>query len=202
MAAPSANTSGKPSPTTAKHVYHDLNTIISGVVDGGETGVGLESTVLDLTNPDHPVILRPGGISQEDLEKVIGYVDMDPSFKKADKAPKAPGMKYIHYTPDEPVWIVENNWEGAITKLLNQGEKIGILANDEILSQWKHKATAIFSLGLTKDAKSASRLLYSGLRAFENTEATVILAEPHPKEGIGVAYMNRLEKAAGNKRFD
>lgn len=202
LAAPSANTSGKPSPTTAKHVYHDLNTTISGVVDGGETGVGLESTVLDLTNPDHPIILRPGGISQEDVEEIIGYVDMDPAFKKADEAPKAPGMKYTHYTPDEPVWIIENNWEDAIIKLLNKDEKIGILANDEILSQWRDKATAVFSLGLTKNAKNASRLLYSGLRAFENTEATVILAEAYPKEGIGVAYMNRLEKAAGNKRFD
>lgn len=202
LAAPSANTSGKPSPTTAKHVYHDLNTVISAVVDGGETGVGLESTVLDMTNPNHPMILRPGGISQEDLEEVIGFVDIQSSFKETKERPKAPGMKYTHYTPDELVWIVESNWENAITKLLNQGEKIGILANDEILSQWKHKATSVFSLGLTKDARDASRLLYSGLRAFEKTESTVILAESYPKKGIGVAYMNRLEKAAGDKRFD
>jgi len=202
LAAPSANISGKPSPTTAGHVYHDLNTVISAVVDGGETGVGLESTVLDMTYPNHPMILRPGGISQEDLEKVIGFVDIQTSFKETERAPKAPGMKYTHYTPDEPVWIVENNWENAITKLLNQGEKIGILANDEILNQWKHEAIAVFSLGLTKNARTASKLLYSGLRAFENTDATVILAEAHSKEGIGVAYMNRLEKASGNKRFE
>jgi len=195
LAAPSANTSGKPSPTVPDHVYHDLNGKIAGIVQGGKTGVGLESTVLDLSNPNDPVILRPGGISREQVLEVLDHAAMDSTLKEG--GPKAPGMKYKHYSPDEAVIIVDNNWETVINDLLNTGEKIGILANDEIIGRWQEKVESVYSIGSEADNEDASRLLYSGLRYFEETAATVILAEARPKEGIGLAYMNRLEKAAG-----
>lgn len=199
LAAPSANSSGKPSPTSAEHVKQDLDGKIAGIVDGGETGVGLESTVLDLTDPAQPTILRPGGVSKEELEALIGPVSLDAHLIEETEAPRSPGMKYTHYSPEEPVWIVAGNWEEAINQMHQAGEKIGLLASEETLRQWEEKAVAAFSLGRKGNPSSASHLLYKGLRSFEKTEATVILAEAYPKEGIGTAYMNRLEKAAGNK---
>lgn len=202
LAAPSANSSGKPSPTSAIHVKQDLDGKIAGIVDGGETGVGLESTVLDLTDPDTPVILRPGGISKDQLEAIIGSVKLDAHLVKEEEKPKSPGMKYTHYSPKEPVWIVEKNWDYAINQMKKKGEKVGILASDEIIQQYSGEEIIAFSLGKRARPEMASHLLYKGLRAFEPTEATVILAEAYPKKGIGEAYMNRLEKAAGNKKIN
>jgi L-threonylcarbamoyladenylate synthase len=199
LAAPSANSSGRPSPTSAAHVQHDLNGKIAGILDGGETGVGLESTVLDLTAPENPVILRPGGISKEEIEKVIGPVSLDAHLLEETQAPKSPGMKYKHYSPEEPVFILDNNWHLMIQEMKEQGEKVGILASEEVITQWKEEVAASFSLGEKANPSEASQRLYKGLRYFEDTEATVILAEAYPKIGIGVAYMNRLEKAASKK---
>lgn len=201
LAAPSANLSGKPSPTSAEHVRQDLDGRISAIIDGGETGWGIESTVLDLTDPEKPVILRPGGISREELEEVIGPVELDRHQVDQKEAPKSPGMKYTHYSPKEPIFIIEQNWEKAIKHFQDQEERVGIIASEQVVAQWKEKVTTTFSLGDKKDKTSAAHLLYKGLRSFENTEATVILAETYPKEGIGEAYMNRLERAAGNKRL-
>ncbi|WP_347298739.1 L-threonylcarbamoyladenylate synthase [Dolosigranulum savutiense] len=194
IAAPSANTSGKPSPTTAQHVIDDLDGKIAAIVDGGETGVGLESTVIDLTS-DVPTILRPGGVSAEAIMSCIGPVEVA-SGDKQSSAPKSPGMKYRHYSPDQPVWIVETDWSDVVAKLLKKGEKIGILASDDVLSQFQTEAVATYSLGAQSDVTQASQLLYSGLRALDKTEATIILVQAHPKTGLGVAYMNRLEKAS------
>ncbi len=194
IAAPSANTSGKPSPTTAQHVMDDLDGKIAAIVDGGETGVGLESTVIDLTS-DVPTILRPGGVSAEAIMSCIGPVEVA-SGDKQSSAPKSPGMKYRHYSPDQPVWIVETDWADTVAKLLKKGEKIGILASDDVLSQFQAEAVATYSLGAQSDVTQASQLLYSGLRALDQTEATIILVQAHPKTGLGVAYMNRLEKAS------
>ncbi|WP_347301837.1 L-threonylcarbamoyladenylate synthase [Dolosigranulum savutiense] len=194
IAAPSANISGKPSPTTAQHVMDDLDGKIAAIVDGGETGVGLESTVIDLTS-DVPTILRPGGVSAEAIMSCIGPVEVA-SGDKQSSAPKSPGMKYRHYSPDQPVWIVETDWSDVVAKLLKKGEKIGILASDDVLSQFQTEATATYSLGAQSDVTQASQLLYSGLRALDQTEATIILVQAHPKTGLGVAYMNRLEKAS------
>lgn len=202
LAAPSANSSGKPSPTSAIHVKQDLQEKIAGIVDGGETGVGLESTVLDLTNPSTPLILRPGGVSKEQLETIIGSVEMDAHLLEEKETPKSPGMKYRHYSPNEPVWIVEREWERAIKRMKEKGEKVGLLASEEVIQRFKDNEVITFSLGEKTNASLASQLLYKGLRAFEQTEASVILAEAYPKKGIGEAYMNRLEKAAGNKRID
>lgn len=199
LAAPSANLSGKPSPTMAEHVKQDLNGKISGILDGGETGVGVESTVLDLTDPDCPVILRPGGVSKEALEKEIGTVKFDSNLDNENDVPRSPGMKYTHYSPNEPIWLVKNNWEQAIKKLKGEGELIGLLASDETIENWGKDVSSTFSLGKKADIVSATHSLYKGLRSFEKTEATVILAETYSKKELGEAYMNRLEKAAGGK---
>lgn len=205
LVGPSANTSGKPSPTTADHVYHDLKGKIAGVLDDGETGLGLESTVLDITDPKLPTILRPGATTKEALEKVIGTVFVDRHLISSEEVPKAPGMKYKHYSPNEPVIIVAGEseiWQKAIKTYLQQGEKIGLLANQDLLNQFQDTVTAAYSLGENKNIHDASRRLYSGLRYFETTDATLILAEAHEKKGLGEAYMNRLQKAAGNHFFD
>lgn len=202
LAAPSANSSGRPSPTSAEHVYHDLNGKIAGIIDGGETGIGLESTVLDLSDSSKPVILRPGGISKEALEAVIGPVMFKPELSNQTDVPMAPGMKYTHYSPSEPVVIVAENgigWEKAIRYYENKGEVIGLLASEEIIKEFKSAHNCSFSLGKKRDTASASKRLFKGLRYFEETKATVILAESYSRIGIGEAYMNRLEKAAGNK---
>lgn len=198
LAAPSANISGKPSPTSADHVWHDLKGKVAGVVDGGPTGVGLESTVIDLSDKFHPIILRPGGVSKEEIEAVIGYVASSNLSKDEIDQPKAPGMKYRHYSPDKPVYIIDDTWKESIAKLLKSNQKIGILATDKILKQFEKDNLQVFSLGKEGDVRSASQLLYKGLRYFDESSVTAILAQAFPKEGLGVAYMNRLEKAASN----
>lgn len=204
LVGPSANTSGKPSPTTAMHVYHDLNSKVAGIVDDGATGVGLESTVLDVTNPTEPTILRPGGISKEELEEVIGHVAVDQHLVSNEEVPKAPGMKYKHYAPDEPVVIVEGDqkvWQAAIHHYQALGERIGLLANDELIKVLSNQEMDTYSLGEKDNIQSAARSIFAGLRYFEATEATVILAEAYPENGLGIAYMNRLKKAAGNQFY-
>lgn len=202
LAAPSANTSGKPSPTSAQHVFHDLNGKIAAILDDGETGVGLESTVLDMTNPDQPLILRPGGVSKEALDHLIGPVFFDKHLMAENETPKAPGMKYKHYSPEEPVYIVSEKgpgWAQVIDTFKKKGEKIGLLASDEVISRFGKEAISVYSLGSKGDAKAASHSLFAGLRHFETTEATIILAEAYTQSDIGQAFMNRLEKAAGKK---
>lgn len=204
LVGPSANTSGKPSPTTAMHVYHDLKGKIAGILDDGETGVGLESTVLDITDPKQPTILRPGGISKNELKNIVGQVFVDKHLVSSEETPKAPGMKYKHYSPNEPVIIVEGNkelFQKAVKQYGSTGEKVGLLADDEVIEAFKDKVAAVFSLGEIDDIHSASRRLYAGLRYFETTEASLILAQAYPEEGIGTAYMNRLIKAAGNQFY-
>lgn len=199
LAAPSANSSGKPSPTTAEHVYKDLNGKIRGIIDGGATGVGLESTVLDMTNPEKPTILRPGGVTAEQLETVLGKVyydqgDADDSFK-----PKSPGMKYRHYSPDKPVYILPEDIEEAkvvIKEFAKDDQALGLLISEETCKALDPDVTHLFLLGKKRYPEEAASLLYEGLRQLDDSEATVILAEAYEKAGIGRAYMNRLEKAA------
>lgn len=205
LVGPSANTSGKPSPTTAEHVFHDLKGKIAGVLDDSETGVGLESTVLDVTDPARPTILRPGATTKEALEKIIGTVYVDRHLISSDEVPKAPGMKYKHYSPNEAVVIVDGKhevWQKAIETYQKQGEKVGLLAEQAIVDHFQKNVSATYSLGEDKNVKDAARLLYSGLRYFEKTTATVILAQAYAENGLGEAYMNRLKKAAGNHFFE
>ncbi|MCC5895918.1 MAG: threonylcarbamoyl-AMP synthase [Alkalibacterium sp.] len=199
LAAPSANSSGKPSPTTAAHVLDDLNGRIRGIIDGGATGVGLESTVLDLTDPETPTILRPGGVSLEELSEVLGDVYMDAHLQDDTQAPKSPGMKYRHYSPDKPVYILPEDSvqaEHIVDQLKRKGHIPGLLVSEQSAALLNQDKTVFFSLGDKNKPSEAASRLYDGLRGLDESSATVILAEPYKPLGIGSAYMNRLEKAA------
>lgn len=201
VAAPSANRSGKPSPTKAVHVEEDLQGRIPLILDGGATGIGIESTVLDVTVTP-PVILRPGGVTKEMLEQVIGTVILPTkNQQKLDSTPKAPGMKYTHYAPNAPVYLIEHNKkeiELAIRQLKKEGHKVALLAPS---SYQDIKADYFFPYGNEGNKEQMSAKLYDDLRACDKTEATIILATTTTTEGVGAAIMNRLEKAAGNKWY-
>jgi L-threonylcarbamoyladenylate synthase len=198
LAAPSANLSGRPSPTAAKHVYDDLNGRIAGIVDGGETGVGVESTVLDCTE-DVPVILRPGGVTKEEIEQVIGEVKVDAALEDEAKTPKSPGMKYTHYAPKSPLVIVEGSRE-FLQHLINEqkknGTKVGVLTTEE--NKHFYQADVVFACGYREELTTVASNLYHILRRFDETDVNIIYSESFPTEGIGEAIMNRLKKAAGH----
>ncbi|MFY3792966.1 L-threonylcarbamoyladenylate synthase [Ureibacillus sp. MALMAid1270] len=201
VAAPSANKSGKPSPTKAEHVEEDLQGLIPLILDGGPTGIGLESTVLDVTVTP-PAILRPGGVTKEMLEEVIGEVNQ-PTLSQQDKkeTPKAPGMKYTHYAPNAPVYLIEQDLptvEKAIEQLRQEGEIIALLAPSEFEEL---KADYFFSFGQDGDKDEIGVKLYDDLRACDKTNASIILATTTSTDGVGAAIMNRLEKAAGGKWY-
>ncbi|HWL25709.1 MAG TPA: L-threonylcarbamoyladenylate synthase [Ureibacillus sp.] len=201
VAAPSANKSGKPSPTKAKHVEEDLQGQIPLILDGGTTGIGLESTVLDVTVTP-PAILRPGGITKEMLEEVIGEV-IQPTLSEQDQkeTPKAPGMKYTHYAPNAPVYLIEQNIETvreAIEQLHQKGEVVALLAPSEYEQL---NPDHFFSFGQQGNKDEIGAKLYDDLRACDKTNASIILATTTSIEGVGAAIMNRLEKAAGSKWY-
>lgn len=208
IAAPSANRSGRPSPTTAAHVMADLDGRVSGVVDGGPTGVGLESTVIDVT-VDPPVILRPGGITREQLEAVVGPVALDPAFEVgAVDTPRSPGMKYTHYAPEGEMWLVAGEAGAAREKMAamlreakQHGQKTGVLATDESAAYWEQSpdADVVLSVGSGADLEQVAHQLYAVLREFDDHKAQYIVAETFPRNGLGMAVMNRLEKAAGGR---
>lgn len=200
LAAPSANRSGKPSPTKAEHVAEDLEGIIPCILDGGTTGIGLESTVLDVTlHP--PVILRPGGVTKEMLERVIGTV-LEPTHEeqRVEATPKAPGMKYTHYAPDAPVFLIEETADIAVAveSLQRQGHKVALLAPK---SYEEVSVDYFFTFGEEHNQEQMGANLYDALRNCDKTDATIILATATSKEGMGSAIMNRLEKAAGEKWY-
>lgn len=194
IAAPSANVSGKPSPTTADHVWADLNGKIAGLVDGGPTGVGVESTVIDCTQ-EIPIILRPGGITKEQLEQVVGKVMLDPALANTSEKPKAPGMKYRHYAPEVPMWLVEGSPE-KMQEVINderaQQKRVGVMASTP--TSRKLEADRIISLGF--DIEEIAANLYDALREFKDGDIDLILCETFPKTNIGEAVMNRLQKAS------
>ncbi|RFB17272.1 threonylcarbamoyl-AMP synthase [Bacillus sp. HNG] len=199
LAAPSANTSGKPSPTLAKHVADDLTGKIVGILDGGATGVGLESTVLDCTG-EVPVILRPGGVTKEQLEAVCGIVEVDRAILTEGEAPKSPGMKYTHYAPTAPLTIVNGQVEfiqSLVKEKQNEGLKVGVLTTKE--RENSYEADKVIACGSREDLESVATRLYDVLRLFDESDVDVIFSESFPSEGIGQAIMNRLTKAAGHK---
>lgn len=199
IAAPSANRSGKPSPTTAEHVWEDLNGEIAGIVDGGATGVGVESTVLDCTEAV-PLILRPGAVTKEQLEAVIGEVSIDAALADATQAPKSPGMKYRHYAPDAPLYLVEGSREfiqSLVDKQKAKGHIVGVLTTEE--NQSFYQADYIIPCGQREHLDTVAAYLYEALRTFNTTQADIIYSEMFPNEGVGVAIMNRLMKAAGHR---
>ena len=205
IAAPSANTSGKPSPTVAKYVVEDMMGRIDAIIDGGEVGIGLESTIIDLT-VSPPQILRPGYITREKLSTVLGTVDTDATILRADsgQAPKAPGMKYRHYAPRGELTIVEGTPE-QVREYINReaaadhaaGEKTGIIGTEEMLSGYT--ADVVKSVGSRRDEDSIARHLYTILREFDDEGVTKIYSEGFSTDGFGQAIMNRLLKAAGHK---
>ncbi|MBT2215321.1 threonylcarbamoyl-AMP synthase [Virgibacillus dakarensis] len=196
IAAPSANISGKPSPTTAEHVWQDLNGKIAGVLDGGPTGVGLESTVIDCTG-EIPIVLRPGGTTSEQLEQVIGRIMVDPALANTDERPKAPGMKYRHYAPEVPMWLVEGSakeLQTVITREQKNYDRIGVMASNETASLVT--ADQMIALGAKESLAEIAANLYDALRTFKEGDIDLILCETFPEAGIGRAIMNRLKKAA------
>lgn len=205
IAAPSANTSGKPSPTVAKYVEEDMTGKIDVIIDGGEVGIGLESTIIDLT-VSPPQILRPGYITREMFQKVLDEVDTDVTILRDDsgQAPKAPGMKYRHYAPKGELTIVTGTPE-QVTEYINEhaeadracGEKVGIIGTEEVLD--RYRADVIKSVGSRDDEESIARHLYTILREFDDEGVTRIYSEGFATEGFGQAIMNRLLKAAGHK---
>lgn len=199
IAAPSANSSGKPSPTTAGHVLDDLEGKIAGVVDGGPTGVGVESTVIDCTETV-PVILRPGGVTKEQLEEVIGEVHIDPALKNEAAKPKAPGMKYRHYAPNAPLYLVSGTrkfLQGLAAEKRTEGLRVGVLTTEEHADEYE--ADVVLTCGKRAELETVAAALYDVLRRFNEQQVDVIFSEMFPYEGVGYAIMNRLEKAAGNK---
>lgn len=199
IAAPSANTSGRPSPTTAQHVKDDLAGKIAGIVDGGATGVGVESTVLDCTE-DIPVILRPGGVTREEIESVIGEVKIDAALEDKAAAPKSPGMKYTHYAPKAPFVLVDGNLsflQSLIDEKKSLGLTVGVFASKE--HEKEIRADYILAPGTASDLNSVATGLYDTLRKFDTLAVDIIFGEVFPVSGIGEAIMNRLLKAAGHQ---
>lgn len=207
VAAPSANRSGRPSPTTAQHVLMDLDGRIAGVVDAGSAGVGVESTVLDVT-VQPPMILRPGGITREQLQEVLGEVVVDPANEQKAERPRSPGMKYTHYAPQGEMWVVDGEPEPARARMLEllksaaaAGLKTGVLATRETAAWWREQpdAEVVLACGSASDLPAAAQELYACLRRFDEEQVAYIVAQAYPRSGLGAAIMNRLEKAAGGR---
>ena len=213
IAAPSANLSGRPSPTQAEHVLTDLNGRVDFIIDGGSCEVGLESTVLDVT-VEPPVILRPGGITREMLEEVIGRVDSNAIIngdemeaEEDSHKPRAPGMKYRHYAPAAEMYLVVGNEKKVVEVINNLAQKaaennkrVGIMAADETLRFYN--APVVVGVGPAKALDKVASGIYRALRQFDREGVDVIFSEGYPEKGLGVAIMNRLKKACGGKILD
>lgn len=217
IAAPSANTSGRPSPTVAEHVYQDMNGRIEMILDGGAVGIGVESTIVDVSGPV-PVLLRPGAITMEMLEETVGEVEIDPVILgpvSKDIKPKAPGMKYRHYAPKAELILVEDREtdgqetgkEKAVSdavihtikrlvqEKLDQGLRVGIICTDE--TERQYTAGIVRSLGVRSKEETIAHNLFAVLREFDDLQADCIFSESFSKDHLGQAIMNRLTKAAG-----
>ncbi len=197
IVGPSANTSTKPSPTTAQHVYHDLNGKIAGIIDGGPTRVGLESTIIDLS-VETPVVLRPGEITPQELSEVLGEKVLINSGQVEDQGvPKAPGMKYRHYAPSEPVIIVDDTSDFAKIEF---NEHTGVAALDSVLVGLNVSEQNKYSLG--KNLVDADHNLFGALRYFDDKQSIdQIYVQGFSGSEATLAYMNRLNKAAAENHF-
>ncbi len=214
VAAPSANISGRPSPTTAEHVYQDLNGRIDMILDGGPVDIGVESTILEVTGPK-PVLLRPGAITMEMLTSVAGVIEVDPAILgpiKADMKPKAPGMKYRHYAPKADLILVEEPDMAVVSEVvvdtirklvhekLLQGACPGILCTEE--TRDRYPEGIVRSLGFRAREETIAHNLFAVLREFDELSVNCIYAEGFPKDHLGQAIMNRLIKASGYHIID
>lgn len=205
VAAPSANVSGKPSTTTAQHVLHDLDGKIEMIIDAGSSRVGLESTVLDMT-VDPPMLLRPGGITPKQIEEIIGHIEIDKTILgkvNIDNVPKCPGMKYKHYAPKAQVILVKskdiNNQVIKICelaeKISSEGKKVVVFATDQTVNRYKDYE--VISMGDRNNPETIASSIFSLMREFDDKGVEVILAETVDENGVGLAIMNRMVKAAG-----
>jgi L-threonylcarbamoyladenylate synthase len=205
ISAPSANLAGKPSPTSAMHVLHDLSGRIDAVLDAGPTSIGVESTVLDLT-VDPPQVLRPGGTPFEVLKKTLGKVELNPVVTADKPLPveeaRSPGVKHKHYAPDADVVVVEGELPAVVEKVntltriyKRRGSTVGVLCTDETAQLYDVDVAK--SLGSRSDLAGVARNLFRLLREFDLENVDVIIAEGLPAEGLGLAVINRLRKAAG-----
>ena len=204
LAAPSANTSGKPSPTKAEHVFEDMNGKIPAIVDGGSAGVGLESTVIDVTqNP--PRLLRPGGITLAQLKEVLGEVEVDAAVVREiakDAKVSSPGMKYRHYAPKAPLVIVEGELSDACDYVKTQDGKTAVLCFEEEVDEFSKVCENVISYGSENDPAMLANKLFDALRAFDSLDVEKIYArEPKGGDGIELAVINRLQKSAGFTRI-
>lgn len=229
VAAPSANTSGRPSPTMASHVVEDMTGKIEYIIDGGPVGIGIESTIVDVCG-ETPAILRPGFITKEMLEEIVGEVIYDPALDKPMEGipPKAPGMKYTHYAPKGELSVVERNdmdleeesgqggtrsdvdianYQGPVIQKIcdlaeekrKQGFRVGIMAPRETLSCYENLADMVLCVGDRQNQATVAAGLYAALRAFDEAEVDYIYAESFRGKGLSYAIMNRLLKAAGQR---
>lgn len=206
IAAPSANTSGRPSPTEASHVAEDLDGKIAMIIDGGQVGIGIESTIIDLTE-EIPMVLRPGYITPKMLSEVLGEeVIIDPGIIAADdtRKPKAPGMKYKHYAPKADMIIVDGPQEQVIAKINSlaknkkaAGDKVAVIATDE--TRDSYDADVILCMGSKLDEDAIARHLYKILRECDELSVNAIYSESFATPRIGQAIMNRMLKAAGHQ---
>ncbi|MBQ3556502.1 MAG: threonylcarbamoyl-AMP synthase [Oscillospiraceae bacterium] len=198
VAAPSGNTSGRPSPTTAAHMLEDMDGKIDAIVDGGPCGVGVESTIIDLTCTP-PRLLRPGGITLEQLTEVLGEVEVDPAVRRqmrAGEKPKAPGMAYRHYAPRAPVTVVTGDAKATAGYILSHAKGgDGVICFDEYSDQFP--GCHVIAVGKFADKQEQARHIFDALRAFDHTEVLAIWAQCPDSSGIGLAVVNRLSKAAG-----
>ncbi len=202
VAAPSANFAGRPSPTLARHVWDDLKNRIDLIIDGGQTNIGIESTVIDLSGK-RPMLLRPGGITLEDLQKTIGKIDVHPFLKggKLNSVFRSPGMKYRHYSPVAKLILIEGTKQSVnkkISQLINtykkQQNRVGVMTVDKTFAQ---KADIVKYVGSSFDKIAAN--LFKTLREFDSKKIDIILAQGISKKGLGLGIMNRLSKAAYKK---
>lgn len=205
IAAPSANLSGRPSPTKAEHVIEDLAGRVEMIVDGGDSDIGLESSIIDLSG-EVPMILRPGYITKEDFEQIVAEVEYDKAVlatkPQESVVAKAPGMKYRHYAPKGQITIVEGQ-VSAVAQKINElvreqeelGRRVAVLCAEETKELYACKN--IFSLGSLKSEKEISAHLFAALRTFDTEEMEVIFSESFEETKLAKAIMNRLRKAAG-----
>lgn len=201
IAAPSANISGRPSPTTAQAVYNDLHDRIDMILDGGACHFGVESTIVDCTE-DVPIILRPGAITKEMLEELFPVVKIDKAIIGENVVPKAPGMKYKHYAPKANMILFEGSSAKMADAIANkiadyerEGKKVGLVVSSEVAEKLQHENTAIY--GNQEDLLTIASDIYECLRFFDDKDVDIILAEGTTDKGIGLAIMNRLHKASG-----
>lgn len=208
IAAPSANISGRPSPTSAKDVIEDLMGRVDMIIDGGNTGIGLESTVLDLST-DYPLILRPGGITMEELGEIMPNIRQDSAIisEREDLIPKSPGQKYRHYAPRAEMLVysgeikkVVSSIMGKTQEYLSLGKKVGILCTDETIESYKSlDDVLILSLGSRKVPETIAQSLFSNLRLLDRQNVDIIIGEGVEYSNLGMAIMNRMMKAASGK---